>query len=186
MSIPGFDHNNVIPPHLGDPRMPMLVSPFSTTTLELCQVLGFTAERRRILSKFLQFRLRLNENNIIQGFQWLDGSFLENIELTELRSPRDLDVVTFYAVESQDVQAEINNNFEEFFNSVIAKENYLLDHYVVDLLINPLSLVEHVKYWHQLFSHNRNRVWKGMLKLELNTSDLDQQALEYLGGFNDE
>ncbi|MDA1231040.1 MAG: hypothetical protein O2856_09720 [Planctomycetota bacterium] len=30
------------------------------------------------------------------GFQWLDGSFLEDIELGDGRPPRDLDVVTVY------------------------------------------------------------------------------------------
>ena len=30
------------------------------------------------------------------GFQWLDGSFLENVEMTEKRDPGDLDLVTFF------------------------------------------------------------------------------------------
>src|SRR5690606_2626974 len=101
MPIPNFDHNFVIPPHLGDPTKLIQVSPYLTTTLELCQVLGYNPERRRILSKFLQFRQRMNDHKITKGFQWLDGSFLENVEITESRSPNDLDVVTFYAIEHQ-------------------------------------------------------------------------------------
>jgi hypothetical protein len=30
-----------------------------------------------------------------QGFQWLDGSFAEQIELLEGRPPKDIDVVSF-------------------------------------------------------------------------------------------
>ncbi|WP_414651656.1 DUF6932 family protein [Hafnia paralvei] len=32
---------------------------------------------------------------LAEGFQWVDGSFTENIELIERRTPNDVDVVTF-------------------------------------------------------------------------------------------
>ena len=36
------------------------------------------------------------------------------------------------------------------------------------------------RYWIQLFTHNRLGVWKGILRLELNTAEIDQEALTYL------
>ena len=54
--IPVFDHNLVLPPHLGDPVDRSQLSPYPCTTLNLCQRLGTTAERRAILGKFLDFR----------------------------------------------------------------------------------------------------------------------------------
>jgi hypothetical protein len=36
------------------------------------------------------------------------------------------------------------------------------------------------RYWIQLFTHNRLGVWKGILRLELNTTDIDKLALEHL------
>src|SRR5437868_6595038 len=96
MPIPPFDHNLVIPPHVGDPRVPAELSPYPCTTLELCQRFGTSDERRDILLNFLRFRDLLRRHHLINGFQWLDGSFLENIEAIEGRPPRDLDVVTIY------------------------------------------------------------------------------------------
>ncbi|WP_426763559.1 DUF6932 family protein [Hafnia paralvei] len=32
---------------------------------------------------------------LAEGFQWVDGSFTENVELIERRTPNDVDVVIF-------------------------------------------------------------------------------------------
>jgi hypothetical protein len=53
-------------------------------------------ERIAILHSLLQFREELYKSGITSGFQWLDGSFMENIETLESRPPNDMDVVTFY------------------------------------------------------------------------------------------
>ena len=50
--IPVFDHNLVLPPHLGDPVDRAQLSPYPCTTLDLCQRLGTTPERRAIIGKF--------------------------------------------------------------------------------------------------------------------------------------
>ena len=92
--IPTFDHNLVLPPHLGDPTQPAHLSPCPCTILDLCERLGTTPERRVILKRFLDFRERLRTEGLTNGFQWLDGSFLEDIAVRESRPPRDLDVVT--------------------------------------------------------------------------------------------
>lgn len=39
-----------------------------------------TPERITILEGFLRFRQKLNEEGIINGVQWLDGSFIIDIE----------------------------------------------------------------------------------------------------------
>ena len=49
-----------------------------------------------ILDGFLRFRELLTQAGFVSGFQWVDGSFLENVEMLENRPPNDLDVVTFY------------------------------------------------------------------------------------------
>jgi hypothetical protein len=178
--IPSFDHNNVIPPHLGDPRKPSDLSPYLCNTLELCQRFSTSKQRISILRGLIEFRNVLNENGILNGFQWLDGSFIENIEISEKRPPNDLDLVTFYLGIPMETQAEICENFPEFANSEVSKQKYKLDHYPVDFGYNPFVTVESTRYWIQLFSHNRLGVWKGMLKLELNTPDIDKQAIEFL------
>ena len=117
---------------------------------------------------------------IIYGFQWLDGSFLENIEVSESRAPNDLDVVTFFGGLSIADQTTIRTSFPEFANPVLAKNNFNLDHYPVDYSFNPDVTVEQTRYWLQLFTHNRIGVWKGILRLPLNTSIDDQHAHDYL------
>ncbi len=178
--IPKFDHNNVIPPHLGNPSKREDLSPYRCTTLELCQTFGTTKERVLILKGLLEFRDRMTAFGIVQGFQWLDGSFTENIEKSEKRAPNDLDLVTFFGGLSIDDQKHIKTNFLEFTNATVAKGSYKLDHYPVDCSYSPDVTVEMTRYWISLFTHNRLGVWKGILRLELNTTDIDKLALEHL------
>lgn len=174
--IPDFDHNLVLPPHMGDPTSPSQVSPYPCTTLDLCRKLGTTPERRAILEKFLDFRERLRSEGLTQGFQWLDGSFLENIELRDSRPPNDLDVVTFFWGYDYPFQLNLGAVFPEFANPTLAKASFSLDHYPVDAGFSPAFTVESARYWSQLFSHNRLGVWKGMLKIDLNTPADDVAA----------
>src|SRR6266480_256770 len=96
MPIPPFDSNSVIPPHLGDPKLPQQISPFPCTCTELCDRFATTPERIEILRGFLRLRAELRKHGMIDAFQWIDGSFLEDVEAAEGRAPRDIDVVTFY------------------------------------------------------------------------------------------
>lgn len=180
MPIPNFDHNNVLPPHLGNPTKSAHLSPYLCSSFEFCQHFATSRERIGILNSFVLFRLRMNEHGIIDGFQWIDGSFTENIELTLQRPPNDIDVVTFYRNLTSVQGLDIQTNFKEFISPALSKANYKLDHYPVDFGYDPVVTVEQTRYWLQLFSHNRDSVWKGMLRLELNTPAVDQIALDYL------
>jgi hypothetical protein len=176
MPIPPFDHNLVIPPHLGDPTSLGQLSPYPCTTVELCQRFGSTEERRAILGKFLDFRERLNQEGLTNGFQWLDGSFLEDVESRENRAPRDLDVVTVYWGYNLAFQQNLQLRFREFASSVQSKATYSLDHFPLDAGYSPDATLESTRYWILLFSHNRSGVWKGMLRIELNTPVEDTAA----------
>lgn len=180
MPIPDFGHNNVLPPHLGNPTDRSHLSPYPCSILELCHKFAISTQRIEILKKFVAFRQKMTDCGILYGFQWLDGSFIENIELSEERAPRDLDVVTFYGQLSIKDQTRIRANFPEFVNPNLAKEIFSLDHYPVDYSYSPDVTVEMTRYWVQLFTHNRNGIWKGMLRLGLNTDIEDQHAIDFL------
>lgn len=180
MSIPYYDHNNVIPPHKGNPTALEDISPYKLDVFTFCKHFATSKERVEILKGLLQFRNKMNKTGILTGFQWLDGSFLENIEVKENRPPNDLDIVTFYGFISDETQNAITENFKEFISNELSKINYRLDHYIVDFCYDPLVTVEQTKYWLQLFSHNRDGVWKGMIQLELNTPNEDSNALNHL------
>jgi hypothetical protein len=178
--IPAFDHNLVLPPHLGDPVNRGQLSPYPCTTLDLCQRLGINAERRAILGKFLDFRDRLRVEGLTNGFQWLDGSFMEDVEARENRSPRDLDVVTVYWGYDLAFQSQLVAQFPEFASPRLSKAAYSLDHYTFDAGYDPTLTLEQTRYWILLFSHNRQGVWKGMLKIDLNTPAEDAAARQEL------
>lgn len=117
---------------------------------------------------------------MINGVQWLDGSFLEDIESLQKRAPRDLDVVTIYWGYDMPFQNNLMAVFPDFADPGLSKTNFKLDHYPFDASADPFLVVEYSRYWTQLFSHNRNSVWKGMLSVEINTSVIDSNALQYL------
>jgi hypothetical protein len=60
----------------------------------LVQRFAASRERLDILRGLLEYRAALGAIGIVQGFQWLDGSFVEDVEVTKGRPPSDIDVVT--------------------------------------------------------------------------------------------
>jgi len=70
-------------------------SPYVVGLLDVVERFATTPERIRILDGLLRFRADLHQTGIVSGFQWLDGSFMEQVEILEHRPPRDLDVVNF-------------------------------------------------------------------------------------------
>ena len=179
MSIPPFDGIlNVLPPHVGDPAVPGNLSPYSCTTEELCRRFAASPARRTILDGFLRLRAELLGMGI-QGFQWLDGSFVEDIAAQEGREPNDIDVLTFVISPSNldDIGAVFTSR-PELFNRAKTKLAFRVDHFVLPLCSNPVVIVDNTRYWYGLFSHRRapDRAWKGMLRVELTTSSDDEPA----------
>lgn len=115
------------------------LSPYPCSTVDFCRRFGFSPERRAILTGFLDFREKLQAGGLVTGFQWLDGSFLEDIEAREDRAPRDLDVVTVYWGFDADPQAAV---IPEFASPSLAKANFHLDHYPFDAGYSPDVTVE--------------------------------------------
>lgn len=181
--IPSFDHNGVVPPHRGDPRIAADLSPYPCTTRDLCERFATSAERVAILNGFLDFRARLESLGFRNGYQWLDGSFLEDVESRRKRPPNDLDAVTVYWGMDAATQSAIQTGFREFFDPRAAKATFRLDHYPFQIDYDPEVTVEYTRYWMQLFNHNRDGVWKGMLKIDLGTPVEDGEARAILAGF---
>ncbi|WP_273455028.1 DUF6932 family protein [Nevskia ramosa] len=174
--IPAFDHNGVLPPHIGDPRVPQDMSPYPVTMLEVVQRFGTSAERRAILAGLLLMRRDMRAAGI-EGFQWLDGSFCQDIEAQESRAPGDIDVVSYVRPPAGFAPT---NPLPAWLKSDTAKPAYHVDHYLVNLNQRGEVIVESARYWSGLFSHTRLQVWKGMLRVELNATDDDQDALDEL------
>lgn len=181
MPIPPFDPiYNILPPHLGDPRNRTDMSPYPATVAEICRRFGTSPERKGILRGFLGLREELFSRGIT-GFQWVDGSFLEEIEITEMRPPADIDVVTFVEV-PQDPFAAVTRlrGAVDLMDNVAMKSTFMVDHFVVPLGSQSRLVVSLTRYWFGLFSHRRDGLWKGMLEVPLQDINDHAVAKSYL------
>ena len=170
--IPEWDISGVLPASdEGDP-----ISPYIASLSDLVARFGDTDERRRLLMGLLDFRAELHNAGLVRGFQWIDGSFVESIEDTEYRSPRDIDVVTFLYIPNRYTQESLVQAFPSLFDHDGVKEVYEIDSYFVPMnQTMPERLISRSIYWNSLFSHNRLDFRKGYLQVDL-ASGQDTQA----------
>lgn len=157
-------------------------SPYPISINEFVHKFAFSTERIKILIGFLEYRKAIYSSGITTGFQWINGSFVENIESIAERAPNDIDVVTFsnlyQTIPNYPKWAEINFNF---LSNPIAKNKYKVDSYWVDMDIgfNEYS-IERCTYWYSMWSHQRDtNIWKGFFVISLSPSD-DTDAINYL------
>lgn len=112
-----------------------------------------------------------------RGFQWLDGSFTEDVEARENRAPKDIDLVTFmHPPEGKDKAAvkDMLTARPDLFDQERCKHQFHCDTNIVNLSTAPEWLVTQSRYWYGLYSHRRgDALWKGMLQLPLNSDDID-------------
>ncbi len=156
MPIPSFTIDGVLPPYIG-PSGPggsvEDLSPYPATPLEVVTTLGRTDARRAILEGWLRHRAELRAIGFERGFQWLDGSFVEQ------KTPKDLDVVTFLyrppgIVTANQLALLMRANLNLFGRAQV-KAAFSLDFFGVDLNGSPEALVNVTRYWLGLFSHRR-------------------------------
>ena len=182
MPIPSFTTDEVLPPFVGAQGpggAPADMSPYIVTALEVVTHLGNTSSRSSILQGWLDHRAAMRSAGFGRGFQWLDGSFVEN------KTPRDLDVVTFLyrpptIRDCRALNAFIGAN-PDIFDYKIVRNKYNLDFFPVDLNASPGIVVEMSRYYFGLFSHRRDDfLWKGMLQVSLDDPNHDHAALAAL------
>ena len=128
------------------------------------------------MAGLLDFRGALHAIGLVEGFQWINGSFLENVEAIEERDPRDVDLVTFFHVPDGEDQESLLHASPRIFSPRATREDYRVDAYFVQLNASaPATLVAQTTYWSSLWSHRRNGQWKGYLCVDLVPAD-DQAA----------
>ncbi|MEG6029045.1 hypothetical protein UXO45_09590 [Enterobacter hormaechei] len=177
--IPSWNEVGVIPPMDMQRPTSTLRSPYKTDIVKLVERYSFSPQRIEILRGFLRFRNELYKTGLTDGFQWIDGSFIEDIELTEKRPPNDIDVVTFFNVAANDTQTEIVARNPNLFLPQMAKwrkQEFKVDSYLQSLQVPNAQLVERTVYWYSMWSHRRDLTWKGFLQVPLCVKT-DQQAL---------
>ena len=173
--IPAWTSSGVIPPVSSAGPASAERSPYVVSLSEFVLRFGSSAKRNQILNGFLRYRDRLHVAGLTTGFQWLDGSFLENIELTETRDPNDLDVVTFYSLPLGTTQQQILSLDPDLFPLTVSgranlKMSFFVDAYMVSLGSRASVLVQQSTYWYSMWSHRRDSRWKGYLQIDLDPS----------------
>ena len=182
--IPPFNLSGVLPPFVGaSPLDPAGLSPFDTSMSEVVEALATSADRASILRGFISLREKLRTLGITNGYQWCAGSFCENIEALQGRSPSDVDVVTFFVrpVHRDDDSAWANFVAANIglFDAKQTKATFRCDAYFVDANSPLPEMIAQVTYWHGLFGHQRvSHLWKGMLRVPMLSDDAD--ALQHL------
>lgn len=186
--IPDFGLGHVLPPFmLGDvvgqfaPR-----SPYIASMSDVVRRFGLTPERTAILRGLISFREALRGVGFTDGFQWIDGSFVEACEIVKGRPPGDVDVVSVVHrpvlhAGDPEWQAFVDQHGPTLLDQDHCKATYSCDAYFIDLDIPPPDVSQQTAYWFGLFSHQRDTFqWKGMVQVDLQSDDV--VALQVLEG----
>jgi len=166
--IPDWNPQGLLPPNDAVDPTSAERSPYAVSLIDFVVHFGTTKERQTILQGLLGFRAALHAAGLNNGFQWVDGSFLEDIEKIENRAPADMDVVTFFHLQPGQTQRSFALAHPDLFDHADTKTLFHVDAYFVPLDDNPPAcLVERSAYWYSLWSHRRNGQWKGYLQIDL-------------------
>lgn len=183
MLIPPFNLDGILPPFVGasPAESARAMAPYEVELIELVERFATSPERINILDGLLAYRQQLRDLSIF-GLQWLDGSFVEDIESSErARPPGDVDIVTFVAPGSSAAANAAVVTHVELFDRDLAKAKFKCDPQFVDMTMPSAILIRHLSYWLGLFSHQRETgLWKGLLQVELSAGDEDVAAREAL------
>jgi hypothetical protein len=176
MPIPAFTTSGVLPPFIGDtPTEPAQMAPYPVSFSDLANRFGATPQRWTLLNGLAAFRSALRATGIVAGFQWIDGSFLEDAEALRGRPPADIDLVTFAVLPPAMTPRDFAARYRPLLNPRETRAAYGCDAYFVDLGLGarrPDLLVMQARYWYGLFSHQRaSSLWKGMLQIDLFSDD---------------
>ena len=177
VAIPDWNSLGLLPPvdSVASPTSAAR-SPYPVSLKDVVMRFSTTPERRAIVGGFLRYRAVLREMGLVSGFQWLDGSFMEDVETLEQRAPNDIDVVSFVHV----AEFAPGTTDPSTLMGPAAKVQFKVDAYFVELdALEPRQLASLSAYWYSMWAHRRNHAWKGYLQVEL-AADEDADAMAWL------
>ena len=154
-------------------------SPYQMNIVQFVSTFAFSQPRRNILRGFLNFRKALADAGLIDGFQWVDGSFTENVEMNLKRPPNDVDVVTFFNLQPGDTDEIVIARNQSIFDQSFVKQTFYVDSYFESLEESGAYLVSKTVYWYSMWAHKRDLSWKGFVQIPL-SPQLDAFAVTIL------
>ena len=179
--IPEFNMAGIIPPIRPEqPGHSPDRSPYITDIESVVNRFGTTQVRIDILRGFLSYRKCLYDLGITEGFQWINGSFCQDIENIEHRNPGDIDVVTFYYVPQFETgpDQDFINAFVRLLDPDYTKPHFNVDAYGMQLgtAFSPAT-IKQLSYWYSMWSHRKSdNIWKGFVQVSL-SPEADKNAI---------
>ncbi len=174
--IPAFNLSGVLPPFdasLG-PAAPGSMSPYDASMSEFAGQFATSDERVELLLGLLEYRERLRLSGMTDGFQWIDGSFIEDIETIRGRPPADIDLVTFASRPAAHAAnwTDFVDAHPELFDQDESKAQFHCHAFFVDMTRTPEYVIDSTAYWFGLFSHQReSALWKGLVRIPIQSDD---------------
>ncbi|MBI1220272.1 MAG: hypothetical protein GC186_17190 [Rhodobacteraceae bacterium] len=195
MAIPRFAEHGALPAFIeGNPTAIIARSPYLASMYEFVERFCTSPHRAKLLQGFNEYRKHLHKAGFVSGFQWLDGSFIEDVEVTQKRNPNDIDVVTLfnrplkYQVEPSKWVSDYEGYlFKGYFDTRLMKPKFKCDTYGVDLDAGQRALIRGTTYWFGLFSDMRGSLAKkGIVEIPLATDLMEFSAIDQVigGRFN--
>ena len=183
--IPDWDEEGVIPPM--DRRDPVSFnrSPYRVSLIDVITRFGSTPVRRELLSGLLNFRAEIHRAGLTRGFQWIDGSFVEDVESSRGRAPADIDAVTFFYIPDGHTRESLALAFPNIFATTATKADFRVDSYFVGLnQTDAERIVGRAAYWYGLWGHTRRGLWKGFVEVDLDPGEDEavRAALDRMNG----
>ena len=183
VTIPPWNIGGVLPPiYPGYPGESLFRAPFRVSLFDSIVHFSTSSRRQTILKGFLEYRNSLHKSGLSKGFQWINGSFVENVETNQNRDPNDIDVVTFFELPPGETEASLKTGFPHLFNHKHIKQQFLTDSYYLPLGSDkPTSyFIRQSNYWYSMWAHQRDSlIWKGFLEIDL-SQDSDDESMKYL------
>ena len=175
--IPDWNIQGLLPPiKPGESGDSPKRSPYEIDIITLIDYFSTSKERCIILEGFLNYRFALYDTGIMEGFQWLNGSFIQDIETLEYRSPNDIDVVTFLVIPNKFDE----DRLKKLFVPQYTQKEFFVDAYPFQLNQKyDSSAIKIISYWYSMWSHTKNGIWKGFLQVALDNLQ-DEKAKELL------
>ncbi|MFV9064347.1 hypothetical protein ABQ366_05290 [Serratia fonticola] len=167
LTTPLWNSMGIIPPIDESNPTSLVRSPYDMDIVRFVSIFAISPPRVKILRGFLSFRNELTMAGLVDGFQWVDGSFTENVELIERRPPNDVDVVTFFNFQPGDNDEIVYARNPNIFDQPLVKKQYLVDSYFEGLQAPGASLVARTVYWYSMWAHKRDLSWKGFIQIPL-------------------
>lgn len=178
MPIPNYDGRGLLPAFVGQANSHER-SPYIAKMTEIVGFFATTDRRRRLLNNLIAYRTLLASGGFVEGLQFVDGSFVEDVERTSSREPGDIDIFSMLVLPSRFAQdhAAWRATGLPFWQGEIAdraknKSRFELDTYAEVYPMRRPDEIRTIIYWYSLFSHQRSTMaWKGFVAVPLDAAD---------------